>query len=101
MKIGGGTVRLGTGTYLVTSIRLGPKVSLVGNGNGATVIKQSKGQKSDCIVIREIAAALKISDLTVVGDNSNTGIYFEKSGGFGENQHDIYSKTSQWDKSHG
>ena len=99
VKIGGGTVRLGTGTYLVSSIKLGPKVSLVGNGNGATVIKQLKGQKSDCIIVRDIAAALKISDLVVLGENVNAGIFFEKSGGFGENQHYIYSNTSQWDKS--
>ena len=99
VKIGGGTVRLGTGTYLVTSIRLGPKVSLVGNGNGATVIKQSKGLKSDCIVVRDIAAALKISDLTVLGENENRGIFFEPSGGFGENHHYLYSNTASWDKS--
>lgn len=99
VKIGGGTVRLGTGTYLVTSIKLGPKVSLVGNGNGATIIKQAKGHKDNCLIVRDIAAALRISDLTVLGENENRGIFFERSGGYGENQHYLYSNTSNWDKS--
>lgn len=96
---GGGIVRLNTGTYLVSSLKIGPKVSIVGNGNGATIIKQKKGAVGHCLIVRDIAAALKISDLTVLGENANTGIYFEKSGGFGENQHYIYSNTSKWDKS--
>ena len=99
VKIGGGTVQLGTGTYRVTSICLGPKVSLVGNGNGATVIKQKKGHNNHCLIVRNIAAALTISDLTVLGENSNRGIFFERSGGYGENQHYLYSNTSSWDKS--
>lgn len=99
VKIGGGTVRLGTGTYLVTSIRLGQKVSVVGNGNGATIIKQAKGQKDHCLIVKDIAAALKIADLTILGEKVNRGIFFEQSGGFGENQHYLYSNTSNWDKS--
>lgn len=99
VKIGGGTVYLSTGTYLVKSIRLGPKVSLVGNGNGATVIKQAKGQIEHCIIVKNIAAALKITDLTVLGENNNSGIYFEESGGAGENHHYLYANTSQWNKS--
>lgn len=99
VKVGGGIVKMGTGTYLVKSIKLGPKVSIIGNGNGATIIKQAKGQKEDCIIVRDIAAALKISDLTVLGENKNRGIFFEPSGGFGENHHYLYSKTSSWNKS--
>lgn len=99
VKMGGGIVRMSSGTYLIKSIKLGPKVSLIGNGNGATVIKQSKGQKEHCIVVRDVAAALKIADLTVIGENSNSGIFFEESGGFGENHHYLYSNTSTWDKS--
>jgi len=97
--IGGGTVRLNTGTYLVSSLKIGPKVSIVGNGNGATIIKQKKGVVGHCLIVRDIAAAFKIADMTVLGENANTGIYFEKSGSFGENQHYLYSNTTQWDKS--
>lgn len=99
VKIGGGTVKLGSGTYLVKTIKLGPKVSIVGNGNGATVIKQAKGVNEHCLIVRDIAAALKIADLTVLGEDSNRGIFFEASGGAGENQHYLYSNTEQWDKS--
>lgn len=99
VKIGGGTVQFGSGTYLVSSVSLGPKVSLVGNGNGATIIKQAKGQKNHCLIVRDIAAALKIADLTILGEKVNRGIFFEQSGGFGENQHYLYSNTSNWDKS--
>ncbi len=99
VKIGGGTVRLGSGTYLVSTLKIGPKVSIVGNGNGATVIKQIKGHKDHCLIVKDIAAALSISDLTVLGENENRGIYFEASGGYGENQHYLFSNTSNWDKS--
>lgn len=99
VKLGGGTVKLGSGTYLVKSIILGPKVSLVGNGNGATIIKQTTGHKEHCIIVKDIAAALKIADLTVLGDNANSGVFFEESGGYGENQNYIYSNTANWDKS--
>lgn len=101
VKIGGGTVRLGSGTYLVGTLRLGPKVSLVGNGNGATVIKQAKGEKDHCLIVKDISAALKIADLTLLGENENTGIFFEESGGYGENHHYLYTNTAQWDKSQG
>ena len=100
-KLGGGIVSLGSGTYLVGTLSLGPKVSLIGNGNGATVIKQSKGEKKHCLIIRDISAALKIADLTILGENVNTGIFFEESGGYGENHHYLYSNTTQWDKSQG
>ena len=93
VKKGGGTVILGSGTYLVTSIKLGPKVSLVGNGNGATIIKQAKGQKQYCVVVRDIAAALKIADLSILGNDVNIGLYIEKSGGYGENHPYLYSET--------
>ena len=99
VKIGGGTVRLGNGTYLISTIRLGPKVSLVGNGNGATIIKQVKGVKNHCLIVRNISAALKIADLTLLGENENSGIYIEESGGYGENHHYLYTNTSQWKKS--
>ena len=100
-KTGGGTVHLGSGTYLVGTLRLGPKVSLVGNGNGATIIKQAKGEKNHCVIVRDITAALKIADFTILGENVNTGIFFEESGGFGENHHYLYTNTTQWDKSQG
>lgn len=93
VRIGGGTVMLGSGTFLVSSIKLGPKVSLVGNGNGATIIKQAKGQKQHCVVVRDIAAALKIADLSILGNDLNIGLYVEKSGGYGENHPYLYGKT--------
>lgn len=96
---GGGTVRLGSGTYLVTSLKIGPKVSFVGNGNGATVIKQRSGEKQNCLVIRDIAGALKITDMTILGEYSNCGVYFEESGGFGENHNYLYTNTSNWNLS--
>lgn len=101
VNIGGGTIRLGSGTYLVTTLRIGPKVSIVGNGNGATVIKQKKGHKGDCLIVKDNAAALKIADLTIVGENENCGLFFEKSGGFGENHPYLYRKSSGVEKSQG
>ncbi len=101
VSMGGGTVRLGSGTYLISTINLGPKVSLVGNGNGATVIKQMKDQKSDCIVVKDIAAGLKIADLTILGEDKNRGLFIEQSGGYGENHHYIYTNTSKWSRSQG
>ncbi len=97
--IGGGTICFASGTYLVKTLRLGPKVSLVGTGNGTTIIKQVKGYNEHCLVVRNITAALKISDLTILGNDKNSGIYFEASGGFGENHQYLYTNTSKWEKS--
>ncbi len=98
-KNGGGTVCLGSGTYLVSSITLGPKVSFEGNGNGATVLKQKSGHSNHCLIVKDNAAALKISDFTILGNDKNSGIYFERSGGFGENHPYLYTNTSKWEKS--
>lgn len=101
VTIGGGTIRLGSGTYLVTTLRVGPKVSIVGNGNGATVIKQKKEHKGDCLIVKDNAAALKIADLTIVGEDENCGLFFEKSGGFGENHPYVYKRSNGAEKSQG
>lgn len=101
VTIGGGTIRLGSGTYLITTLRIGPKVSLVGNGNGATVIKQKKNYKGDCLIVKDNAAALKIADLTIVGENENSGVFFEKSGGLDENHPYLYKKSCGVEKSQG
>lgn len=100
-SMGGGTVRLGSGIYLVTSIALGPKVSLLGNGNSATIIKQMKGSKKDCLIVRDVSAALKIADLMVLGNDENSGIIIEQSIGLGENHHYLYSNTAKWDRAQG
>lgn len=98
MNMGGGTIRLGSGTYIVSSLSIGSKVAIVGNGNGATIIRQKKGIESNCVTIKTNAAALKIADLSVIGNNANYGIYFEKSGGFGENHPYLYTRTSGKEK---
>lgn len=99
VTIGGGTVQLGSGTYLAKTVKLGPKVSLVGNGNGATILKQIRGEKQNFIVVQDIAAALKIVDMTIMGEGCNCGVYFEESGGYGENHHYLYTNTSNWNAS--
>lgn len=92
VTIGGGTIKFSSGTYLVTALRIGPKVSLV--GNGATILKQKRNYKGDCLIVKENAAALKNSDLTIVGENENCGLFFEKSGCFGENHSYVYKKAT-------
>lgn len=82
---GGGTIYLDSGDYLVTSLRLGKKTSLVGNGIGATLIKQIKGTKADCIIVPAKSAALKISDLSIIGNDANGGLVVENSKGGHEN----------------
>lgn len=90
---GGGAVYLGSGTYMVSSIRLGKKTSLIGCGNGATIIKQIKGTKGDCVIIPAKSAALRISYLSIVGNNSNCGLNIENSRGGTENHPYLYTKN--------
>lgn len=89
---GGGTIYLDSGDYLVTSLRLGKKTSLVGNGIGATLIKQIKGTKADCIIVPAKSAALKISDLSIIGNDANGGLVVENSKGGHENHPYLYNK---------
>lgn len=86
-RIGGGKVFLGSGTYLVSTIKLRKKTSLIGCGNGATIIKQIKAAKTDCVVIPAYSAALIISDLSIIGNDINNGMMIEKSGGGGYENH--------------
>lgn len=88
---GGGTLFLGRGTFLVSSLKLGIKTSLIGCGNGATIIKQKKGVRNDCLIVSTNSAALKIADLTIVGNSVNKGIYIENSKTNHENHKYLYS----------
>lgn len=90
---GGGAIYLGSGTYMVSSIRLGKKTSLIGCGNGATIIRQIKGTKGDCVVVPAKSAALRVSNLSIVGNNSNCGLNIESSRGGTENHPYLYTKS--------
>lgn len=92
--LGGGGVCFGKGKFLVTTIKLGAKTSIRGMGNGATVIQQKSGTKDHCLVVSKHSAALKISDFTLFGKNSNCGIYFEDSSGKGEHHEYLIQKES-------
>lgn len=92
-RMGGGAVYLGSGTYMVSSIRLGKKTSLIGCGNGATIIKQIKGTNGDCVIVQAKSAALRISNLSIVGNDSNCGLMIEDSNGGTENHPYVYTKT--------
>lgn len=92
-RMGGGAIYLGSGTYMVSSIRLGKKTSLIGCGNGATLIKQIKGTKSNCVIVPAKAAALRISNLSIIGNDANCGLMVDNSqGGIGENHPYLYTK---------
>lgn len=91
-SIGGGTVYFDSGTYMVSSIKLGKKTSLIGCGNGATLIKQIKGTKLDCVIVPAKSAALRISNLTIVGNDINCGLNIENSRGGTENHPYLYTK---------
>lgn len=90
---GGGAIYLGSGTYMVSSIRLGKKTSMIGCGNGATVIRQMKDTKEDCVIIPAKSAALRVSNLSIVGNNSNCGLNIESSLGGTENHPYLYTKS--------
>lgn len=92
-RYGGGAIYLGSGTYMVSSIRLGKKTSLIGCGNGATIIKQIKGTEGDCVIIPAKSAALRVSNLSIVGNNSNCGLNIESSRGGTENHPYLYTKS--------
>lgn len=92
-KMGGGAIYLGSGTFMVSSIKLGKKTSLIGCGNGATLIKQIKGTKADCVVVQAKSAALRISNLSIVGNDANCGLMVENTkGSKGENHPYLYTK---------
>lgn len=91
-RMGGGAVYLGNGTYMVSSVRLGKKTSLIGCGNGATLIKQIEGTEADCVIVPAKSAALRISNLSIIGNDVNNGLMIERSQGGGENHPYLYSK---------
>lgn len=91
-RMGGGTIYLGGGTYMVSSIKLGKKTSLIGCGNGATLIKQIKGTDADCVIVPSHSAALRISNLSIIGNDTNNGIIIETSRGGGENHPYLFTK---------
>lgn len=90
---GGGTVYFGSGTFMVTSIRLGKKTSIIGCGNGATLIKQIKETKADCVIVPAKSAALRISNLSIIGNDINNGLIVESSKGGHENHPYLYTKS--------
>lgn len=92
-QMGGGALYLGSGTYMVSSIRLGKKTSLIGCGNGATLIKQIKGVKADCVIVQAKSAALRISNLSIVGNDVNIGLMIEDSSKGYENHPYLYNKA--------
>lgn len=96
-KTGGGTLYFDSGTYMISSIKLGKKTSLVGCGNGATLIKQIKGTRQDCVIIPSSSAALRIAHLSIVGNDVNAGLIVENSKYEHENQHYLYTKTIKSD----
>lgn len=98
---GGGTVFLPAGHYLVDSLKLGIKTSLIGEGTGATVIRQTQGSQSNCLIISEESAAFVISHITFYGNGNNCGIYMEPSNNNGEHQEYIYTLTNKWNQKQG
>lgn len=91
---GGGVVSLEAGVYLVSTLRLGAKTSLIGSGNGATIIKQKENCKEGCLIIPSYAAAFKISDLTLLGNDKNAGILVENSVTNSENHSYLYTTNT-------
>ncbi len=92
-RIGGGELRLGSAIYMVSSIRLGKKTSLIGRGNGASLIKQIKSSQNGCVIVPAKSAALRISNLSIVGNDSNSGLLIEDSKGGTENHPYLFNKT--------
>lgn len=93
-KAGGGVAFLECGTFLVSSIRLGVKTSIIGSGNGATIIKQKENCNENCLVVSRNSAALKISDLTLLGTNQNCGLFFDDSSSDGGNHSYLYGQNT-------
>lgn len=74
---GGGEVQLPGGHYLVDSLILPSRVSLVGEGIAATIIAQNAGTNADCIKIPAESAGIRIEHLSITGqDYKNYGIHF-------------------------
>jgi len=79
----GGTVKLQSGIYRVSSISLKDFVYLEGSGQNATILKALDGVDSKVVYINSDVAGVGIQNLAVDGNkqnNTNTfGIYFEDS----------------------
>lgn len=88
----GGQMVLSQGEYLVDSLRLGLKTSLVGCGIGVTILKQSPSSNAPCVIVPSQSGGFEISSLTIVGYDKNIGLYFEKS--VAEREHHEFSYTS-------
>lgn len=91
-QIGGGLVYLNSGTYMVSSLKLGKKTSITGCGNGATILKQINGSKEGCIIVPAYSAALRIASLSIIGNDVNKGIIIEEANGKSENHPYLYNK---------
>lgn len=92
-NVGGGTMMLGRGTYLVRTLRLGTKTSIVGCGNGATVIRQKADVNECCLLVSPNSAALRIADLSISGNDRNDGIKIDVSTGIDGENHDYLYKN--------
>lgn len=94
----GGVLELSQGEYLVDSIKLGIKTSIIGAGSGVSIIRQTKTSQSDCIIISSYSASLEIENLSIIGNNKNNGIYFENTKGEGEHHEYISTLFNKWTK---
>ena len=75
--LGGGLVQLPGGHFVVDSLVLPSRVSLVGEGIAATIISQRAGVRADCIKIPAESAGVRIEHLSIAGaDYRNYGIHF-------------------------
>lgn len=95
---GGGVLRLPAGEFLVDSIKLGIKTSIIGAGIGSTIIRQTDTSHSPCVIVSTVTAGMEISALTITGNNDNAGIYVQHCVGDGENHNYVYTKFGEWDK---
>lgn len=92
-SVGGGTMMLGRGSYLVRTLRIGVKTSIVGCGNGSTVIRQKTGVNECCLLVPPNSAALRIADLSILGNDQNDGIKIDVSTGIEGENHDYLYKN--------
>jgi len=93
----GGTLQLLVKVYMVSCISTKIKTSIVGQGKGASIIKQLPFSTNHCIIIPATSAAFELRNFSILGNYSNTnrsqtdGIYFENTNPGVENK--IYTES--------